>query len=97
MKKERSKLEVMIGPGLAILLVLVGVGVYYLYRQPLGPALEDPKLSAPVMTEMSVPTQEIASVPEATDLPEAATVCQKPQTCLNLLARPPPCQSSQLR
>jgi LCP family protein required for cell wall assembly len=74
MKKERSKLEVMIGPGLAILLVLVGVGVYYLYRQPLGPALEDPKLSAPVMTEMSVPTQEIASVPEATDLPEAATM-----------------------
>jgi LCP family protein required for cell wall assembly len=69
MKKEKSKLEIMIGPGLVILLVLLGIGALYFYRQPLGPALESPDLSIPVATQ----APELASAPVVIDLPATST------------------------
>jgi LCP family protein required for cell wall assembly len=75
MKKNRSPLEIMIGPGIVIVLVLVGIGAWLFYRQPLGPALESSKIRSPATTGLPAPAsaQQVTSAPVAAELPDAAT------------------------
>jgi LCP family protein required for cell wall assembly len=67
MKKGKLNLELMLGPGLAGMIIFIGIGASLLYRQPLGPVLETTSPGAPANTEMA----EAASVPLAAKLTEA--------------------------
>jgi hypothetical protein len=57
----------MLGPGLAGMIIFIGIGASLLYRQPLGPGLESTNPGALVTTEMA----EAASVSLAAYLTEA--------------------------
>jgi LCP family protein required for cell wall assembly len=73
MKEGKLNSELILGPGIAVIVILFGIGAYLFYRQPLGPALETPSSSEPRSTEISLATtvSEVAVLPEAASTSEA--------------------------
>jgi LCP family protein required for cell wall assembly len=69
MEKRSLNSKIILCLGIAVILILAGLGAYLLYQRPLGPALESLDISASVST---VPTQ-VAPASAATLLPEAAS------------------------
>jgi LCP family protein required for cell wall assembly len=87
----KSKKKSVFGIILFILLVL-GIGAFNFYRQPLGPALELPASTQPVPTLTMFPTEEIAVQSTATGIQPIATQTAAPKpmcggpTVMNILA-----------
>jgi hypothetical protein len=68
------------GLGIAVILILAGLGAYLLYQRPLGPALETLDISASVSTVATqvAPASVATVLPEASSAPEATATAEPP-------------------
>jgi hypothetical protein len=75
---------------LLFVFVMAGLGLFRVYRQPLGPALELPTATRVMRTLTSVPIKAVAAIGTETEIPATSTATPQPlcsgPAVMNILA-----------